>query len=121
MNKRFLLETKPTAGLQAAVFATCAVSPLEALEDVERELSRKKICGKVLFDLLLSNGNKANRYFVAEFDGLRFCRSGFNSEMHRYDSLSPVSAQVLKGHFSEVDPSLLSSAMQFALRKGIPF
>jgi hypothetical protein len=121
MNKRFLLETKLTPGLQAAVFATCAVSPMEALEDVERELSDRNVCGKVLFDLLLSNGHKANRYFVAEFDGLRFSGAGFNSEMHRYDALSPVSAQVLKGHFSEVDPSLLSSAMQFALRKGIPF
>ncbi|WP_295751577.1 type II toxin-antitoxin system RnlB family antitoxin [Undibacterium sp.] len=121
MNRRFLLETKKTLGLQAAVFATCAVSPMEALEDVERELADKKVLGKVLFDLLLSNGHKANRYFVAEFDGCKFSRNGFNSEMHRYESLSFLSAQVLKGHFSEVDPSLLSSAMQFALRKGIPF
>lgn len=121
MNKRFLLETEPTPGLQAAVFATCAVSPMEALEDVERELSAKKVFGKVLFDLLLSNGHKANRYFVAEFDGRKFSQDGFNSEMHRYESLSSVSAQVLKGHFSEVDPSLLSGAMRFALKKGIPF
>jgi hypothetical protein len=121
MNKRFILETRPTAGLQAAVFATCAVSPFEALEEVERALTDRNVCGKVLFDLLLSNGNKANRYFVAEFDGLRFTHDGFNSEMHKYEALSPISAQVLKGHFFEVDPSLLSSAMQFALRKGIPF
>jgi hypothetical protein len=39
MNKRYILSTEPTEGLQAAVFATCAVSPMEALEDVERELS----------------------------------------------------------------------------------
>jgi hypothetical protein len=120
MNHRFLVETKPLPGLQAAVFSTCAVSPMEALEDVERELSMRKITGKVLFDLLLSNGHKVNRYYVGEFDGKKFVHSHFDSEMHRYDTLSPVSAQVLKGHYSEVDPSLLSSAMQFALRKGIP-
>jgi hypothetical protein len=121
MSKHFLLETTPTPGLQAAVFATCAVSPMESLDEVERELTSRNVRGKVLFDLLLSNGHKANRYFVAEFDGLRFSRDGFNSEMHKYDALSPLSAQVLKGHFSEVDASLLSSALQFALRKGIPF
>jgi hypothetical protein len=40
--------------------------------------------------------------------------------MQRYDAFSPVTAEVLKGHFSEVDSSLLSSAMRFALKKGIP-
>jgi hypothetical protein len=120
MNKRFLLETGLTPGLQAAVFATCAVSPMDALEDVERELSAKKVHGNVLFDLLLSNGHKANRYFVAEFDGCKFSLSGFHSEMHSYEALSRLSAQVLKGHFAEVDPGLLSSAMCFAVKKGIP-
>lgn len=121
MHKRFLLKTTPAPGFQAAVFATGTVSPLEALADVERELSDRNVRGKVLFDLLLSNGHKANRYFVADFDGQCFSSTGFISEMHRYDSLSPVSAKVLMGHFTEVDSSLLSSAMQFALRKGIPF
>jgi hypothetical protein len=95
MNKRFLLETESTLGLHAAVFATCAVSPMDVLEEVERELADRQVRGKVLFDLLLSNGHKANRYFVAEFDGCNFSRKGFNSEMHRYASLSPLSAQVL--------------------------
>lgn len=120
MMRRFLLATKPAAGLQAAVFATGAVSPMETLEDVERELSSKKICGKVLFDLLLSNGNKANRYFIAEFDGKKFCEKRFDSAMQRYSAFSTISAEVFKGHYSEVDPSLLSNAMKFALRKGIP-
>lgn len=120
MNKRFILSTEPTHGLQAAVFATCSVSPMEALEDVERELSEKNVSGKVLFDLLLSNGNKANRYFVADFDGEKFDHAHFDSALHRYEALSTVSAKVLKGHYSEVDPSLLTPAMKFALRKGIP-
>lgn len=121
MNKRYILSTKPAVGLQAAVFATCAVSPLEALEDVERELSEKNVAGKVLFDLLLTNGNKANRYFVANFDGRKFDQKGFDSAMHQYEWFSSLSAEFLKGHYSEVDPSLLTGAMQFALRKGIPF
>jgi hypothetical protein len=121
MNKRYILSTEPTEGLQAAVFATSAMSPMDALEDVERELSEKNVSGKVLFDLLLANGNKANRYFVADFDGHKFDHDHFDSAMHRYADLSPVSAEVLKGHYSEVDPSLLTAAMKFALSRGIPF
>jgi hypothetical protein len=80
---------------------------MEALEDVELELSENHISGKVLFGLLLLNGNKANRYFVADFDGHKFDHDHFDSAMHRYEGLSPVSTEVLKGHYSEVDPSLL--------------
>lgn len=120
MNKRFLLATNPSDGLEAAVFATGVLSPMDALEDVERELSSKNIAGQVLFDLLLSNGNKANRYFVIKFDGQKFDHKGFNSAMQRYEAFSPLSAKVLKGHFSEIDPSLLSNAMRFALKRGIP-
>lgn len=120
MNKYYLLTTQPAPGLQAAVFATGAVSPMEALEDVERELSMQNVAGKVLFDLLLANGNKANRYFVGEFDGQRFKKAGIKSVKNKYTSYSSISAEVLKGHFSEVDPSLLTNAMQFALKKGIP-
>lgn len=121
MFKRFLLATKLSSDLQAAVFATGAESPMEVLVDVERELSKQKIVGSVLFDLLLSNGNKANRYFVAEFDGKHFHRDGFTSVSQQYESLSNLSALFLQKHVSEVDPSLLTRAMRFALKKGIPF
>lgn len=121
MFKRFILATRPSSDLQAAVFATGAESPMDVLVDVERELSNHKIVGRVLFDLLLSNGHKANRYFVAEFDGQHFRSDGFISAMQRYETLSNLSAQVLREHVSEVDVSLLTKAMKFALKKGIPF
>lgn len=121
MNKRFLVAMRPTLGLEAAVFATCAVSPMESLEDVERELSKRQIAGKVVFDLLLANGHKSNRYFIGEFDGNRFRSDEFNSAQPQYETLSPVSAAILKNHFAEVSTSLLTPAMKYALRTGLPF
>lgn len=121
MNRNFLLATQPSGEVQAAVFATGVVNPMEVLADIERELSDRKIAGKVLFDLLLSNGHKSNRYYVAEFDGKKFDEERFDLVTQSYDAFAPFSAEVLKEHYSEVNPSLLTAAMKFALRKGIPF
>jgi hypothetical protein len=121
MNKRFLLATEPTPGHDAAVFATSHVNPLEALEDVERELADRKVKGKVVFDLLLTNGHKLNRYFVGVFDGQHFRDSKFSPVQAEYADLSRASAQFLKGHFEEVSTSLLTPAMRYAIKTGIPF
>lgn len=117
---RFLVSTHPTHDLEAAVFATGAVSPMDALVEVEQDLRQKRIAGRVVFDLLLSHGNRANRYFIGDFDGEHFRSIRFESAKSRYADLSTVSAQFLREHAAEVDPSLLSGAMQFALRKGVP-
>lgn len=120
MIKTFFTTTNPTAGLQAAVFATGVYSPMDALEDIERELSERKVFGKVLFDLLLTNGNKTNRYFVGEFDGRSFDRNAIQLAMSKYEAFSRISASVFKSHFAEVDTILLTKAMRFALKQGIP-
>jgi len=120
MNRTFLVSVSPAASVGAAVFATGAVSPLEALDAVEYDLREKNVRGRVLFDMLLAHGNKINRYFTADFDGRSFSSTKFQSGESEYASFSPLSAEFLKGHLQEVDSSLLSKAMQFALKKGIP-
>jgi hypothetical protein len=120
MNKRFLLATKPFSGLEAAVFATSAVNPLELLDEVELELSKQRVAGKVVFDLLLANGHKVNRYFVADFDGAHFKGEDFTPAQSEYAALSQVSAAFLKSHLEEVSTSLLTPAMRYALKVGMP-
>lgn len=121
MGNKFLVTTKPKPWLVAAVFAAGAVSPMDVLGDIERDLRKRKVIGRVLFDLLLAHGNKVNRYFVAEFDGKHFQQTKFQAASDKYDELSLVSAKFLQEHASEVDVSLLSKAMRYALTKGIPF
>ena len=103
------------------MFATCALNPMEELGAVERDLRKKKVAGKVFFDLLLANGNKTHRYFVGEFDGQHFTSPRFQRAESEYETYSKASASILREHLPEVDASLLSKAMLFALRQGIPF
>ena len=72
MISHFLIHPNPEPSLGAAVFAVGAINPMEELADVEKNLRERNFAGKVLFDLLLAHGNKVNRYFLADFDGVRF-------------------------------------------------
>lgn len=121
MNKHFLVSRRPAPGVEAAVFATCALNPMEELVAIERDLRKRKVTGKVFFDLLLAHGNKTNRYFVGEFDGQHFTSPRFQRAESEYETYSKASASILREHLPEVDASLLSNAMRFALREGIPF
>lgn len=120
MPNNFLVSTKPEPWLSAAVFASGAISPMDMLADIERDLQKRNVTGRVLFDLLLAHGNKVNRYFFAEFDGYHFQQSRFQAANEKYAELSRVSAKFLKEHAAEVDASLLSKAMRYALAQGIP-
>lgn len=121
MKRTYLLRTEPSGDLSAAVFAVGVASPLESLGQLEKELKRKHVRGKVLFDLLLAHGSKANRYFIGDFDGEHFRSAKFSNVDSRYKDFSAISAQVLQKNVEQVDSSLLSQAMRFALEKGIPF
>ncbi len=120
MISHFLIHPNPEPTLGAAVFAVGAVNPMEELAEVERTLRERHVAGKVLFDLLLAHGNKVNRFFLADFDGVRFKKAKVKPEIDRYSEYSAVSAKFLKEHAEEVDSSLLSHAMQYALRAGLP-
>lgn len=116
----YLLTTDFGTGVNAAVFATGVRSPLEALAELEHELSQKKIVGTVLFDVLLSQGSKTNRYFIGEFDGKHFKKSKIRSAVDRYAAYALSSAHFLREHFSEIDPALLNAQMRNAIRAGVP-
>lgn len=121
MTKKYLLSVAPAPSVPAAVFATGVVNPFELLEDIEKELAAAGIQGCVLFDLLLANGHKTNRYFVAQFDGKEFGEDGFKAVAVNYDDFARVSAQILQEHSATLDLALLSPAMRFAVERGIPF
>lgn len=119
MKRLFLISKQPTLGLAATVFAAGAASPLDMLEDVEESLRSQGVRGKVVFDLLLSHGNKINRYVYGVFDGHGFTSERLRSAQTDYEQLASLSADFLRGHLDDVDPSLLSRPLRFALRRGI--
>jgi hypothetical protein len=103
-HQPFLLKLNPLLEFAAAVFANCANNPLEALDTVEQALANQGVQGKVLVDLLLSNGHKGYRYFAGEFDGKRFSAgAGFTPDHTDYPSYSRMSAAVLREHVGSID------------------
>lgn len=121
MKSTFLISIQPLEDFSAAVIAAGVTSPMECINKVEKDLKRRKVKGKVLFDLLLAHGSKFNRYFVGDFDGEHFSSSRFENVDGFYREFSIMSARILKEKADQVDNSLLSRAMQFAIKQGLPF
>jgi hypothetical protein len=119
MNQPFLVEPKGPCGLSAVVFSVGFRNPMDALARVDSDLRESKVRGTVLFDLLLSNGTKYNRFIVGEFDGDHFTAS-FDRADSRHDDFASFCASVYQKSAEVVDPSLLSPAMRFALKRGVP-
>lgn len=120
MKSTFIISVSPLSDFSAAVIAAGVESPMDCIAKVEKDLKHRKIKGKVLFDLLLSHGSKSNRYFVGEFDGNHFSSPRFQNVDEFYHEFSIVSAEILKKKADQVDSTLLSRAMQFAVKQGIP-
>ncbi|MDM9599235.1 type II toxin-antitoxin system RnlB family antitoxin [Pseudomonas shirazica] len=119
----YLLEKKsiPKADVCAQVLAANPHSPFEHLFEIEKQLSKSKIKGKILFDMLLSNGSRKNRFFIADFDGEHILMRTLMNVDQNYDVFSKSSAAIFLKNCSVIDDTLLTTAMKYALNKGTPF
>lgn len=73
------------------IFSTSYINPLENLDEISKQLSKKKFLGNVVFDLLLINGFSSNRFIKGIFDGKNFDLSSFyklDNEIEKYKQLS---------------------------------
>ena len=117
--KSFVILEEPIDGFSVVVFSTGTSRPPEIIASVEEELNSRRVVGSVLFDFLMSNGTRDQRYFLAYFD------QHFEENI-RLNS-TPVSEKVklriadfIKNNLSQFNPSLLTPAMRFAIKRGVP-
>ena len=120
MTAPFLVQTTAPAGVAAVVLSVGYKSPLDELDLVSRDLAANNIKGTVLFDMLLANGTKNNRFLVGTFDGEHFRADGLVTDQKQRAEYAEYSAKVYKARVKEVDASLLTPAMRFALNQGTP-
>jgi hypothetical protein len=120
MKQPFLVKSQGPNGLSAVVFSVGFQNPMGTLTRVESDLRRRKVRGTVLFDLLLANGTRYNRFFVGEFDGDHFVKHDFQSADARRQEFVDFCTSVYQEAVEQVDTSLLSPAMRFALKRGTP-
>lgn len=122
MKSDYLVRTQVPDGLGVSAFVLAANfhNPFECLDEISEELDRQSIKGSVVFDLLLANGSKLNRYFLAEFDGKSFVLGSIHEARSEYLKFSKISADFFRCNIKVIDDVLLSPAMKFAVKRGIP-
>ncbi len=118
--KKYKLETVNGNKFKYVSFSVDYSRPEEYLADIERELSRKKFEGSILFDLLLCNGFNSQRYVTSYFDGKNFQLESF-SELGDTDLDNDIKQFTFKFYASKNElleqSNLLSKAQKFLVRK----
>lgn len=97
------------------IFAINDDSPLEYLQDIEKDLAKKNFKGLVLFDLLLSNGDEYNRYVEAYFNGNLFELSSFKSPTLNQE-IEHISINFFKKYPDYIEKGVLSSIDIFKIK-----
>ncbi|MGM0985388.1 MAG: type II toxin-antitoxin system RnlB family antitoxin [Pseudomonadota bacterium] len=126
MKKHYLLDSEFQKNNENSLAAAVIVAadfhhPLEYKKEIEKELRSKKIQGNVIIDMLLANGSKKNRFFSIKFDGKHFCSNHEKLKEPKETIIySQYSARILKEKYNEVNTNLLTTAMKFAVKKGLP-
>lgn len=85
-------------------------NPLQKLNDIAAELSAINFNGKVIFDLLYTNGNSNNRFVGLSFDGHKFDRTSFSVIYDIDDIINQEQNDLFCKHPSLLKESVLSSS-----------
>jgi Antitoxin to bacterial toxin RNase LS or RnlA len=100
---------------QVVIFSTSYINPLEEYDHIQEEL-KGRFKGKVLFDLLMSNGISSNRYVEAEFNGAQFDPSSFKAIEKVDVAIKAMTNKFYKSR-SDLSNSVLSNTEISLIRK----
>lgn len=115
--KSFEMQRLHVGSYPYLVLSTSFESPLDEIELIENELKNCS-AGKVIFDLVLTNGLSSNRFIEAEFDGDHIKHSSFRPVQIVEDSVKKVSSKFYQLHSDYVEKSILPNPHKFLLKKG---
>lgn len=99
------------------IYSTSYINPIEDLNNIEEDL-KWNFKGKVIFDLLLSNGVSSNRFIEAEFDGDKFNYNSFKSLKDVDTLVVQKSSDFYQRNLSLLKNSVLPKSHQFLIEKG---
>jgi hypothetical protein len=99
------------------IFSTNCSNPLDDLDEIEKIL-KNKLNGKVIFDMLLSNGNTSNRFIEADFNGSTFNIKSFKIPAFIDNKIKEISSLYYKDKVEFINSDKLSNAFKFLLEKG---
>lgn len=88
--------------------------------DIEKELERKGVKGKILFDLLLSHGNTPDRFFEAIFNGSEILEDSIKSVVTIPDKIKDIATDFYYRKQEYLGSSVLSNAQRFLIKNKTP-
>lgn len=88
-------------------------SPLQELAEIAMKLQENHYEGKVIFDLLCSNGNESNRFIFIKFNGSRFDHASFQTIERPDVSLVKVQNKFYKENHKYIASSVLSDMTKY--------
>jgi hypothetical protein len=114
----FSIERINSKKYACAVFATSYINPLHDARSIEKGLNKQQVQpGKVLFDLLLSNGENFNRFFEVYFDGSQLDMS--NAQIVEPDECTRKAVNAFyKGKARLISSGVLSPSQRFQFARG---
>lgn len=104
------------------ILSTSYFNPLDDLDQLEEELRASlgdKFLGKILFDLLLSNGNSSNRFIEATFNGKELDYSSFKVPSDVDLQIKKLSSSYYSNNELLKDSAVVSDSFKFLLKKGL--
>ncbi|WP_170075067.1 type II toxin-antitoxin system RnlB family antitoxin [Paraclostridium dentum] len=104
------------------VFSTDYISPFEHLTNIEENLKLINYSGKIIFDLLLVNGNTSNRFMEVFFDGNEFDKKSFRIANKLSNEIKNITSSFYSENICIVENSRLSNPIKFLIKKNkLPF
>jgi Antitoxin to bacterial toxin RNase LS or RnlA len=109
MNKPFEVKEVKTGRINAICFSLDSTRPEDYYDSLAKALSRLKIDGEVLLDLLACNGQTSRRFFTVQFDGKRFALA--TMKVASQDALTPSTLDICSSFYSKNNKSLSNSVL----------
>lgn len=105
----------------AIIFAETYETPFLYLDEISKVLKDNNIKNcKIIFDMLLSNGNTTERYAEAEFDDDEFDKTTFKYiNVDKKNVLRKISLNFYKQNKNILQDSILNSLQIKMINKGI--
>jgi len=121
MAKYYYIEKLNKEKYPYIIFSKSYISPIEDIESLELDLQKIGAKGKIIFDLLLSNGDSPDRYFEADFDGRHLDRKSFRQVNSISKKVKQISNKYYHNNLNLLKNSVLSKAQKFLIKNKIQF
>jgi len=100
------------------VFSLSYMNPIDQKEEIEEDLKKRGVKGKIIFDLLLSHGNNPDRFYEASFDGEKIDEDSLKAAKSISKTIKRLSTSFYREQNQYLEGSILSTVQKFLVKRG---